>query len=130
MLLGFGKSSVNSVFTVFDLSFAKFSPGSLVIEHVVQWALEQRKDFHFGAGSEAYKTYWSRNNALNVSSMQIAPTSWGKFAFRAQNLVSQLTKLRQVFAAQKASPSQEAAGKAPRNSIQRAGTKEPAAPMK
>jgi CelD/BcsL family acetyltransferase involved in cellulose biosynthesis len=131
MLVGFGKSSVNSVFTTFDLRFAKFSPGSLVIEHVVQWALEQRKDFHFGAGSEAYKTYWSRNNALNVSSMQIAPTSWGKFAFRAQNaarnLLSRLSKLRQVLAGQEASPSQETAG---RDSIQPAGTKEPAAPMK
>jgi hypothetical protein len=78
-------------------------------------------EFHFGVGLEAFKTYWSRGNMLNVSSMQIAATSWGKVAFHTQNaartLVRPLLTLGQAFARQKASSNGNSSDKSPIGSL-------------
>jgi CelD/BcsL family acetyltransferase involved in cellulose biosynthesis len=85
-MMGLGKSCVNGIMGGFDSRFAKFAPGSVAMEQCVRWVWEQRFDFDFGIGPEAFKGYWSRNNIALVSSMQIANTHWGSLAFMADGL--------------------------------------------
>lgn len=86
-IVGIGKSSIKGLLTGFDERYAKYSPGQLVVEHMVKWAFDHRLDFDFGVGSESFKAYWSRNHVMPVASAQIAVTTWGRVAFRAKELV-------------------------------------------
>lgn len=48
----------------------------------MKWAFEHRYDVDFGAGSERFKSYWSRQNHRYAWSMQIANTRWGLIGYR------------------------------------------------
>jgi CelD/BcsL family acetyltransferase involved in cellulose biosynthesis len=84
-IFGMGKSRVDDLIGGFDPAHSRHSPGAIATEHCVRWALEHRLDFDFGAGSEKYKSYWSRNHILTMWSMQIANTPWGLLALKVEN---------------------------------------------
>ena len=85
-ILGIGKTRVDDLIGGFDPAHSRNSPGAIATEHCVKWALEHRLDFDFGAGTEKYKTYWSRNHIQTKWSMQIANTPWGLLALRSESL--------------------------------------------
>lgn len=91
-IIGIGKSSIKGLITGFDERYAKFSPGQLVVEYMVKWAYDNHFDFDFGVGTESFKAYWSRENAVTVASAQVAATQWGRVAFRAKELVGKDTR--------------------------------------
>lgn len=99
-IIGIGKSSIKGLLTGFDQRYAKYSPGQLVVEYMVRWAFDHHFDFDFGVGTESFKTYWSRNNAINVASAEVAATAWGRVAFRARELIppdsALVSRLRQL----------------------------------
>lgn len=86
-IVGIGKSSIKGLLTGFDDRYAKFSPGQLVVEHMVKWAFDHHLDFDFGVGSESFKAYWSRNHAMPAASARVAITTWGRIEFRVKALV-------------------------------------------
>ncbi|MDR6444969.1 CelD/BcsL family acetyltransferase involved in cellulose biosynthesis [Paraburkholderia terricola] len=98
-IIGIGKSSIKGLLTGFDQRYAKYSPGQLVVEYMVKWAFDHRLDFDFGVGSESFKSYWSRNNAITVASAEVAATAWGRVAFCVRKLISRnsalVSRLRQ-----------------------------------
>jgi CelD/BcsL family acetyltransferase involved in cellulose biosynthesis len=87
-IVGIGNSSIKGLITGFDERYAKYSPGQLVVEHMVKWAFDHHLDFDFGVGSESFKAYWSRSNTIPVASAQVAITAWGRIALRAKEFVS------------------------------------------
>jgi len=91
-ILGMGKTRVDDLIGGFDPAYSRHSPGAIATEHCVKWALEHRLDFDFGAGSEKYKSYWSRNHILTMWSVQIANTRWGLLAFKAENFCQRLRR--------------------------------------
>jgi CelD/BcsL family acetyltransferase involved in cellulose biosynthesis len=85
-IFGLGKTCVDDLIAGFDPAYSRQSPGAIATEHCVKWALEHHLDFDFGAGTEKYKGYWSRDHILTMWSMQIANTWWGLLAFQGENL--------------------------------------------
>ena len=88
--VGVGKTCVDGLIASFDDRYAKFGPGSIVMEHVIKWAFDQRLNVDFGVGAERFKAYWSRNNITGAWSMQIAISLWGVLAFRCKKTVRPL----------------------------------------
>ncbi|MFM0339348.1 GNAT family N-acetyltransferase [Paraburkholderia fungorum] len=89
-IFGMGKTRVDDLIGGFDPAHSRSSPGTIATEHCVKWALEHQLDFEFGAGTEKYKSYWSRNHILTMWSMQIGNTSWGLLALKAENFRQRL----------------------------------------
>ncbi|MGT2472192.1 GNAT family N-acetyltransferase [Paraburkholderia terrae] len=86
-IVGMGKSSVKGLITGFDEEFSKYSPGHLVVEHMVKWAYDHNFDFDFGVGTEPFKAYWSRNNESQYASVEIPASAWGRVALSAKRLL-------------------------------------------
>jgi CelD/BcsL family acetyltransferase involved in cellulose biosynthesis len=103
-VVGLGKSCVDGLIAGFDPSYGRFGPGSIVIEHVIRWAFDQRLNLDFGVGDERFKSYWSRNNITGAWSMQIASSRWGVLAFRAKKaaraLGARVAQSRRLFIGQ------------------------------
>lgn len=91
-VVGVGTTCVDGLIASFDARFAKFGPGSIVIEHVVKWAFDQRLNVDFGVGAERFKAYWSRNNITGAWSAQIANSRWGVLAYRSKKTVRAVTR--------------------------------------
>ncbi|MFL9905876.1 GNAT family N-acetyltransferase [Paraburkholderia sp. RL17-337-BIB-A] len=89
-VVGVGKTCVDGLIAGFDARYAKFGPGSIVMEHVIKWAFDQRLNVDFGVGAERFKAYWSRNNITGAWSVQIANSLWGMLAFRGKKTVRPL----------------------------------------
>jgi CelD/BcsL family acetyltransferase involved in cellulose biosynthesis len=52
---------------IFIDEFNKFSPGKLLLNYLINTAIENKlKKFDFGYGEENYKKYWS-NEIINIS---------------------------------------------------------------
>jgi CelD/BcsL family acetyltransferase involved in cellulose biosynthesis len=73
-----GKSIIEGLIAGFDAQYAKLSPGMMLDEHWVKWALEQNLDCDFGNGGEDYKRYWSRGNLIPTTKYRIAMSSSGR----------------------------------------------------
>jgi CelD/BcsL family acetyltransferase involved in cellulose biosynthesis len=86
-IVGMGRSSVKGLITGFNEDFSKYSPGHLVVEHMVKWAYDNSFDFDFGVGTEPFKAYWSRNNASQYASVEIPANTWGRVAVNARKLI-------------------------------------------
>jgi CelD/BcsL family acetyltransferase involved in cellulose biosynthesis len=67
--------------TTYDVSYAKFAPGTVLVDDCVKWAFEHGRDFDFGPGPEAYKQFWSGGYAYETANLQIVPTQWGRAGF-------------------------------------------------
>jgi len=93
-VVGVGTTCVDGLIASFDARFARFGPGSIVVEHVIKWAFDQHLNVDFGVGAERFKAYWSRNNITGAWSAQIASSRWGVLAFRSKKTVR--TVARQV----------------------------------
>ncbi|MFM0738798.1 GNAT family N-acetyltransferase [Paraburkholderia xenovorans] len=68
---------VTGIIASFDPAFAKWSPGILAVETMAKWAFERHLDLDCGAGSEAFKAYWSRGNASYCCTAQSVNSWWG-----------------------------------------------------
>ncbi|MBP0590960.1 GNAT family N-acetyltransferase [Paraburkholderia sp. LEh10] len=91
-IVGKGQSSVKGLITGFDEAFSKFSPGHLVVEHMVKWAYDHNFNFDFGVGTEPFKAYWSRDNATKYASMEIPVNTWGRLALSGKRLLHANTR--------------------------------------
>src|SRR5882762_1785836 len=78
----------------FDRQHAKLAPGAIATEAWVRWALEHKRDFDLGVGSESFKRYWSKGNISVASSIQIAQSAWGRVAFAIRDGASKLSAIR------------------------------------
>lgn len=108
-VVGVGATCVDGLIASFDARFAKFGPGSIVIEHVVKWAFDQRLNVDFGVGAERFKAYWSRNNVTGAWSAQIASSRWGVLAYRSKKTVRAIARpvarLSELLTGRKQNPS-------------------------
>jgi CelD/BcsL family acetyltransferase involved in cellulose biosynthesis len=86
-VMSHGNPLANAVIAGFDPSLGRLGPGTVAWEHAVKWAFEQGYDIDFGAGSERFKGYWSRDNRGHAWTMQIANTVWGLVGYRAVRAV-------------------------------------------
>ncbi len=75
-----GKHCLEELIMAFDAGHEKHSPGMLLMEHFVKWALEHKLDVDFGNGGERSKTFWSRNYFINTATYHIALSPWGRLA--------------------------------------------------
>jgi CelD/BcsL family acetyltransferase involved in cellulose biosynthesis len=89
-MVGLGKASLTGTIAGFEPRYAKFGPGSIATEEWVRWALENRRDFDLGIGSESFKTYWSKGNTGVACSFQIAHSAWGRVAFAMRRAAGRL----------------------------------------
>ncbi|WP_244817422.1 GNAT family N-acetyltransferase [Caballeronia sp. Lep1P3] len=93
-MVGLGKASVIGAIAGFDRQYAKFAPGSIATEEWVRWALENRRDFDLGIGSESFKAYWSKGNTGVACSFQIAQSRWGRVAFAMRRAATKISAAR------------------------------------
>jgi CelD/BcsL family acetyltransferase involved in cellulose biosynthesis len=96
VMISHGNPIANAIIGGFNPTFGKYGPGSIAVQHCVQWAFEHRYDIDFGVGSERFKAYWSRGNRTNAWSFKIARTNWGRISYRvvdaARRLLSALRR--------------------------------------
>jgi CelD/BcsL family acetyltransferase involved in cellulose biosynthesis len=93
-MVGLGKESMLGVMAGFDRQHAKLAPGAITTEAWVRWALEHKRDFDLGIGSESFKPYWSKGNYAVASSIQIAQSRWGRVAFAMHDVANKLSAVR------------------------------------
>ncbi|WP_250494708.1 GNAT family N-acetyltransferase [Caballeronia sp. GAWG1-1] len=91
-MVGLALTCASGLIAGFDPSFAKFSPGAIMMERCVKWAWENQMDLDFGVGSEPFKAYWSRGNVLQNTSFELALSPWGRVAFLAKDCLKKLAE--------------------------------------
>jgi CelD/BcsL family acetyltransferase involved in cellulose biosynthesis len=74
----------------FDASLEKYSPGMRLDEYWVRWAIEQKLDIDFGVGREHYKSFWTRDNEIPVSSYVIPASLLGRAEMKIRAQISAL----------------------------------------
>jgi CelD/BcsL family acetyltransferase involved in cellulose biosynthesis len=90
LIITHGNPVASAVIGGFDPAFGKFGPGSIAVQHCVEWAFEHHYDVDFGVGSERFKDYWSRGNQSNAWSVKIARTRWGSVSYRVVDALRNL----------------------------------------
>jgi CelD/BcsL family acetyltransferase involved in cellulose biosynthesis len=85
-----GQSTLYALISGFDAHYQKYSPGILLREYLVKWAMHHKLDCNLGLGAEQYKKFWSRNEVLEATTYHLAVSWWGKAALRARSLRQQL----------------------------------------
>lgn len=78
----------------FDPAHAKLSPGLLLLEHVMKWALENRRDVELGPGDGKHKSNWADESGYTCVDFRIAVSHWGRTALAARALQGRLKALR------------------------------------
>ncbi len=78
-MISAGKNTLEGLIAAFDARYEKYSPGALLIEHIVKWALEHGLNFDFGNGDAHYKRFWSRGSIIETTTYEV-PLSWWGFA--------------------------------------------------
>lgn len=80
-LVAVERDTIHGIQAAFDEAYGKFTPGSLLLEHIVKWAFDSRRDFDFGAGGGKYKTVWAGESCYSSTDFRISTSNWGKLAF-------------------------------------------------
>jgi CelD/BcsL family acetyltransferase involved in cellulose biosynthesis len=88
------KNTFEAVIAGFNAKYDKFSPGTRLNEAMIRWAWEQGADCELGAGSEPYKTFWSRNQVGSVTTRTLAVSWRGVAAFALRRAVQRARSLR------------------------------------
>jgi CelD/BcsL family acetyltransferase involved in cellulose biosynthesis len=81
------KGRFDAVIAGFNAEYDKFSPGARMNEAMIRWAWEQGADCNLGAGTEPYKTFWSRGRVESMTTQAMAVTRWGVVALGARRAV-------------------------------------------
>ncbi|WP_244817773.1 GNAT family N-acetyltransferase [Caballeronia sp. Lep1P3] len=97
-LVAVEKTCVRGMQAAFDDAYGKYTPGAILLEHVVKWAFDSNRDFDFGAGGGKYKSVWAGESSYACTDFRIATSQWGKLAFI-------LADVRRWYRANKAAPS-------------------------
>jgi CelD/BcsL family acetyltransferase involved in cellulose biosynthesis len=58
-LVALSEHTVIGMQAAYDPAHSKCSPGSLLLEHILKWAFENRRDVDFGSGDSKYKSNWT-----------------------------------------------------------------------
>lgn len=80
-----GQNMLHALISGFDSRYQKYSPGILLSEYLVKWAMQHGLDCNLGLGAEQYKKFWSRNEVLEARTYHLAVSWWGKVALRARS---------------------------------------------
>jgi CelD/BcsL family acetyltransferase involved in cellulose biosynthesis len=88
------KGTFEAVIAGFNSDYDKFSPGARLNEAMIRWAWEQGADANLGAGSEPYKTFWSRGRVVPITTRRLAVTRRGVAAFAVGRAVSRMRAWR------------------------------------
>jgi CelD/BcsL family acetyltransferase involved in cellulose biosynthesis len=88
------KGRFEAVIAGFNADYVKFSPGAQLSEAMIRWAWEQGVDCDLGAGTEPYKTFWSRNRVVSITNRSMAVSWRGVAAFAARRAVQQVRSRR------------------------------------
>jgi CelD/BcsL family acetyltransferase involved in cellulose biosynthesis len=72
--------------TAYDPAYAKYTPGSLLLEYVLEWAFENRRNLDFGSGDSKYKSNWTGGLGYMCTDFRIGVSRWGRTAFAARAL--------------------------------------------
>ncbi|MCU1591140.1 MAG: family N-acetyltransferase [Frankiales bacterium] len=88
------KGRYEAVIAGFNATYEKFSPGARLNEAMIRWAWEQGVDCELGAGSESYKTFWSRNQVLSITCRSMAVSRWGVVAFAVRRAAQRVRSMR------------------------------------
>ncbi|MDY0885795.1 GNAT family N-acetyltransferase [Dongia soli] len=75
-----GKVILHAVIAGFDMRYQKQSPGVLLNQHLLRWAMQRRLDCYLGLGAEQNKKFWSRNEVVEIKSYRISVSWWGRAA--------------------------------------------------
>jgi CelD/BcsL family acetyltransferase involved in cellulose biosynthesis len=98
-LIAIADHTVIGMQSAYDPAYAKCSPGALLLEHILKWALENGRDVDFGAGESKYKSNWTGGLGYTCLDFRIAVSRWGHTAFAARALQRQYEGLRLRIAA-------------------------------
>jgi CelD/BcsL family acetyltransferase involved in cellulose biosynthesis len=88
------KGIFEAVIAGFNSDYDKFSPGARLNEAMIKWAWEQGADCNLGAGSEPYKTFWSRGQVVSITTRRMAVTWRGVGAFALRRAVQRVRRRR------------------------------------
>jgi CelD/BcsL family acetyltransferase involved in cellulose biosynthesis len=88
------KGRFEAVIAGFNAEYDKFSPGARLNEAMIRWAWEQGADCDLGAGSEPYKTFWSRGQVVSITTRRMAVTWRGVGAFALRRAVQRVRRRR------------------------------------
>ncbi|MCC8397460.1 GNAT family N-acetyltransferase [Paraburkholderia sp. MMS20-SJTR3] len=92
-LVAISAATVIGMQAAFDPAYAKLSPGSLLIEHVMKWAFDNGRDVDLGPGEGKYKSVWSGDSGYVCMDLRIAVSVWGRAVLRARAFRGQWARL-------------------------------------
>lgn len=101
-LVAVEKTCVRGMQAAFDDAYGKYTPGAILLEHVVKWAFDSNRDFDFGAGGGKYKSVWAGESSYASTDFRMATSQWGKLAFV-------LADVRRWYRAYKSAPARKGA---------------------
>jgi CelD/BcsL family acetyltransferase involved in cellulose biosynthesis len=61
-LVSVDRSRVEYHVSAYDADWSPYSPGAILIEHLLHWAFDQGLDFDFRNGDQAYKFKWAKRS--------------------------------------------------------------------
>ncbi len=85
-----GDRQIDWIIAGFDTALGHFSPGSLLNEHCLQWALAHGLNVGMGAGKEENKRFWSRDETHATVNYRLALTPWGLLGDRTWQVASRM----------------------------------------
>jgi CelD/BcsL family acetyltransferase involved in cellulose biosynthesis len=82
-----GQHTLQAMISGFDARYEKYSPGILLSEGLMKWAMHHKVDCDLGLGAEQYKKFWSRNSIVETTSYHITVSWWGSIALWCRSLI-------------------------------------------
>jgi CelD/BcsL family acetyltransferase involved in cellulose biosynthesis len=89
-----GNGRFDAVIAGFHADYDKYSPGTRINEAMIRWAWEQGVDCDLGAGTEPYKTFWSRNQVMPIITHSSAISWWGVAALGLRRAAQRVRRVR------------------------------------
>jgi len=96
-LIAINTTTVSPVIITYDYDYRQFSPGNVLDEWMFKYLFDNYRtadgrflDVIFGTGTEKFKSYWSRDNTVPVTSFLMATSRLGATAIRTREILSDL----------------------------------------
>ena len=112
LIVGVGHRRLFFLTVTYDLTHAKFSPGTVILDECVKWAFDHGFDADFTPGNEPYKVSWSGKQSYQTSSILVMASAWGSLGYSAKTFARQL-KSRLTGMASRGLPAPNGAGDVP-----------------
>lgn len=93
MLIMVSEGTLETMLLGFDPAFSQCSPGLLLGEACLEYAMRERLRVELGVGTESNKQVWSRGASARVDHFRVALSAWGRVGCDSRTILTGLKRL-------------------------------------